>query len=176
MRTGWLRALRSGASGRVGIALLIVVLSVVGFVVTTHAVDADRRNSADQQAVNVAGQLRGLLDVRLGQLTVGLGNAMAGERVPDGQRFAALVGGATTTVGLGEAMWVESVAASERRAYEGRIGRTITQLHGQRREPPPPTEHTATLVTKLPFPTGADMGGRPALAATLREALSARGL
>ena len=169
------RSLRSAASGRVAVALLVVLLSVVAFVVTKHAVDADRRAAADRQAASVAEQLSTLLTGRAGTLAVGLGNALAGERVPDSHRFAALVGGATTTIGLGQAMWVESVTARARRAYESRIGAPITRLFGGGPAPAAPSYLPATFTTGLPSPPfrpGVDVSSLRALATTLQNPAS----
>ncbi len=169
------RWLRSAASGRVAVALLVVLLSVVGFVVTKRAVDADRRAAADRQATSVAQQLSTLLTGRAGTFAVGLGSLLAAERVPNGGRFAALVGSATTTAGLDQAMWVESVTARGRRAYETRIGAPITRLIGGGPAPPAPSYLPATFTTGLPRPPfrpGVDVSGLPALATTLQNPAS----
>ncbi len=151
--------------------LVVVLLSVIGFVVTTHAVDADRHAAAARQAATDAEQIRGLLE-RAGTFAVGLANALQGERAPDGRRFQALVGGATTSVGLADAMWVENVTAHGRPGYERRIGAPITTLLGARVAGPHANYLPATFVTGLPFRPGADMSGLPVLAATLRNPAS----
>ncbi|MDX6718237.1 MAG: hypothetical protein QOJ63_491, partial [Solirubrobacteraceae bacterium] len=95
-RHGWLR---STGSARIAVPLLVVVLSVAGFVVNTRAVGDERANAAhrraDVQALEIEGQLQ-----RTRAFAIGLANALEGERVPDGRRFAALQGSAATTVGL----------------------------------------------------------------------------
>jgi len=171
MKARWHRWRRSAASGRYAVALLVVVLSVAGFLVIKHAVDADRRATAQRQAETDAQQLRGLLE-RAGTFAVGLADALKGEPVPDGRRFDALVGSATATVGLTDAMWVERVSAGGRRAYERRIGAPITRPPGPQPAPPAATYLPATFVTGLPFRPGADMSALPALAATLRNPAS----
>ncbi|HEY0345228.1 MAG TPA: PAS domain S-box protein [Solirubrobacteraceae bacterium] len=122
------------------------MLSVAGFVVTTRAVGDERGNAAhrraDVQALEVQGQLE-----RARAFAIGLGNALEGERAPDGRRFAALEGSASTTVGLTAAMWVE------------RAGAAAPYL-------------PATFVTGVAVRPGADMAGVPALAATLRDPTS----
>jgi len=165
------RRFRSGVPGGIAVALLVVALSLVGFFVTKHAVDADRRGTARRQAETDAQQISGLLE-RAGTYAVGLGNALAGERVPNGRRFAALVGSTTTTVGLADAMWVERVSAPGRRAYERRIGAPITQLPGGEVAGPAAIYLPATFVVGLPFRPGADMSGLPALAAALENPAS----
>ena len=116
MRPRWHRWLRSAASGRVAVPLIVVLLSVAGFIAAKRAVDSDRRDTAQRRAETDAQQIRGLLE-RAGTFAVGLGNALQGERAPDRRRFQALVGSATTTVGLSDAMWVERVNALGRPTY-----------------------------------------------------------
>src|SRR4051812_48151888 len=103
VRHGWLRFT---GSARVGVPLLVVLLSVAGFVVTTRAVDDERGNAAHRRAEVQALEAQGQLE-RARAFVIGLGNALEGEPVPDSGRFAALEGSATTTVGLTGAMWVE---------------------------------------------------------------------
>jgi PAS domain S-box-containing protein len=144
---------------------------VAGFVVTTQAVDNERSNAGHRRAQDQALQVQGQLE-RARAFAVGLGNALAGELVPDGRRFAALEGSATTTVGLTGAMWVERVTARARRNYERRIRAPITQPPGQQPAGPAATYLPATFVTGLGVRPGADMASVPALAATLRNPTS----
>ncbi len=136
-----------------------------------HVVDSDRSTAAHQSAQTEASQIRGLVQ-QAATFDVGFASALAGEPVPNGQRFAALEGSAATTVGLTQAMWVEQVPSSGRRAYERRIGAPITQLPGTRPAKPATTYLPATFVTGLPFRPGADVSGLPVLAATLRNPTS----
>ncbi len=165
---GWLR---SATLRRVAVPVVVVVLSVAGFIVATHAANVDRRATAERQAKTDAEQIAGLLE-RAGSLDVGVANALAGERVPNRRRFQALVGSAASSVGLADAMWVESVSARGRPAYERRIGAPITRLPGSRPAAPALSYLPATFVTGLPFPRGVDVSGLPALAATLRNPAS----
>jgi PAS domain S-box-containing protein len=167
-RHGWLH---SPGSARAAVSLLVVLLSVAGFVVTTQAVDNERSNAGHRRAQDQALQVQGQLE-RARAFAVGLGNALAGELVPDGRRFAALEGSATTTVGLTGAMWVERVTARARRNYERRIRAPITQPPGQQPAGPAATYLPATFVTGLGVRPGADMASVPALAATLRNPTS----
>ena len=167
-RHGWLH---SPGSARAAVSLLVVLLSVAGFVVTTQAVNNERSNAGHRRAQDQALQVQGQLE-RARAFVVGLGNALAGELVPDGRRFAALEGSATTTVGLTGAMWVERVTARARRNYERRIRAPITQPPGQQPAGPAATYLPATFVTGLGVRPGADMASVPALAATLRNPTS----
>jgi PAS domain S-box-containing protein len=167
-RSGWLR---SSGSARLAVPVLVVLLSVAGFVVTMQAVSDERGNaahrSAEVQALDVQGQLE-----RARAFAVGLGNALEGELVPNGERFAALAGSATTTVGLTAAMWVERVSDRARRDYERRIRAPITQPPGRQVAGPAPMYLPATLVTGVAVRPGADMARVPVLAATLRDPTS----
>ncbi|HWE09125.1 MAG TPA: PAS domain-containing sensor histidine kinase [Solirubrobacteraceae bacterium] len=167
-RYAWLR---STGSARVAVPLLVVLLSVAGFVVTMRAVDSERGNAMHQRAEVRALEVQGQLE-RARAFTVGLANALEGELVPDGGRFAALAGSATTTVGLTAAMWVERVSQQARRQYEQRIRASITRPPGRQVAGPAPTYLPATFVTGVPVRPGADMALVPVLAATLRDPTS----
>ncbi|MEA2293648.1 MAG: hypothetical protein QOE86_1287 [Solirubrobacteraceae bacterium] len=162
---------RFTGSARIAVPLLVVLLSVAGFLVTTGAVGEERANAArrraDVQALEVQGQLE-----RARAFVIGLGNALSGERAPNGRRFAALEGSAATTVGLTAALWVEPVPPAARRAYERRIGAPITPPPGQRVARPPAMYLPATFATGVALPPGADMARVPALAATLQDPTS----
>jgi PAS domain S-box-containing protein len=144
---------------------------VAGFVVTTRTVGDERRDAAHRRAEVQTLEVQGQLE-RARAFAVGLGNALEGERVPDGRRFAALEGSATTTVGLTAAMWVERASHRARRDYERRIGAPITQPPGQQVAGPAATYLPATFVTGVGVRPGADMARVPALAATLRDPTS----
>jgi PAS domain S-box-containing protein len=167
-RHGWLG---STGSARVAVPLLVVLLSVAGLVVTTLAVNDERRDSAHRRAEVQALAVQGQLE-RARAFAVGLSNALQGEPVPNGRRFAALEGSATTTVGLTAAMWVERVTHQGRRRYERRIRAPITRPPGGRVAPPAATYLPATFVTGVAVRPGADMFRVPALAATLRDPTS----
>ncbi|MCW3017668.1 MAG: two-component system sensor kinase [Solirubrobacterales bacterium] len=163
--------LRFTGSARLAVPLLVVLLSVAGFLVTTRAVGDERGDAAHRRAEVQALEVQGQLE-RVRAFTIGLGNALEGERVPNGRRFAALEGSATTTVGLTAAMWVEPVTHRARRDYERRIRAPITPPPGLQGAGPPATYLPATFVTGVAVPPGADMARVPALAATLRDPTS----
>jgi PAS domain S-box-containing protein len=164
----WQRWLRSLASVRVAVLLLVIGLSIGGFFYTTHTVSTERRSAAEQRAVTDAEAIQGLLE-RAGTFETGLSHALASEPAPNGARFQAIVGSAIAPAGIADAMWVESVAASERHAYELRVG-PITW--GPFSAGPAATYWPATFVTGLPFSPGTDMATVPALAQTLRSPTS----
>ena len=98
--------LRSAGSFGLALPLLIVVLSLVGYVVTSETIRRDRDSDAARRVeIDTVGA-----QVILGRArayVVGLGNILAGERVPGQQRFVQLAGGTAGGVGLLDAMWVE---------------------------------------------------------------------
>jgi len=163
--------LRSPGFARWAVPLLVVLLSLAGFVVTTRAVSDERRNAAQRRAAAQSLEVQGQLD-RARAFAIGLGNALEGERVANGRRFAALEGSATTTVGLTAAMWVERVTHRTRSDYERRIGAPITKSPGASIAGPAATYLPATFVTGVAVRPGADMALVPALAATLRDPTS----
>ena len=171
MKTPWQRRLRSAASGRNAVLLLVAMLSVAGFLVAAHVVDGERHTAARRQVEADAQQIERLLG-RARTFELGLANALQGETAPEAHRFDALLSSATATVGLTDAMWVERVTARGRRGYERRIGAPITRPPGPQPAAPAATYLPATFVTGLPFRPGADMSGLPALAATLRSPAS----
>ncbi|MEA2197925.1 MAG: hypothetical protein QOJ25_1976 [Solirubrobacteraceae bacterium] len=151
--------------------LLVILLSVAGYVVTTRAADDERGNAAHRRAETQALAVQGQLE-QTHAFAVGLGNALAEERAPGARRFAALVGSAATTVGLTDAMWVERITGPGRRNYERRIGLPITTPPGTQVATPAATYLPATFVTGVGLRPGADMSGLPALASTLRDPTS----
>ena len=151
--------------------LFVLLLSVAGFAVTTRLVNDDRGAAAQRSAGTDADQVLGLLQ-QAQTFSSGLTTVLAGEPTRNGARFTALEGSAAATVKLSQAMWVEQVTGSGRRAYERRIGAPITRLGGTRPAQAAASYLPATFVTGLPFRTGADMSGLPALAATLGNPLS----
>jgi PAS domain S-box-containing protein len=144
---------------------------VAGFLLTTRAVGDERGNAAHRRAEVQALEVQGQLE-RGRAFAIGLGNALEGERVPDGRRFAALEGSAATTAGLTAAMWVERVTHGARRDYERRIRAPITRPPGRQAAGPAATYLPATFVTGVAVRSGADMARVPALAATLRDPTS----
>src|SRR4051812_5232729 len=87
-RPGWLR---STASARVLAPLVVILLSVAGFLVTTRAVSDERRNAAHRRADLQAHEVQGQLE-RARAFAIGLANALEGERTPSARRFTALAG------------------------------------------------------------------------------------
>lgn len=150
---------------------MVVLLSGAGLVVTTLAISEDREHAAHRRADVLAREVQGQLE-HVSAFAVGLGNALQGEHAPNGRRFAALAGSASTTVGLTVALWVERVAQNGRRKYERRIAGPITELPGRQVAGPAATYLPATFVTGVTVRPGTDMERVPGLAATLEDPTS----
>ena len=172
MRAAPHRWLRFAASPGVAVSLLVVLLSVAGFVVTKHLVEADRAGAARQRAANDAQQIQGLLG-RAGTFIDGIASALAGAPAPDQTHFESLLASETGTYLLADAMWVERVRTGERRRYEARIHGPIRSLPGTRRAGAAHTYFPATFVTGLRLRPGTDVSALPALASALRNSASA---
>jgi PAS domain S-box-containing protein len=167
-RAWWLAARYRPAA----IVLLVVALCVGGFLLTTHAVNTERRATARSQAQDASQQTRSMLE-RAGTYATGLSNALAGEPTPNARRFDDLVGSATATVALPDAMWVERVPAGGRREYERRIGAPITSLPRTKPAGKAAAYLPATFVTGLPLHAGTDTSSLAALTGTLANPASA---
>jgi PAS domain S-box-containing protein len=158
-------------AARLAVPLLVVLLCVAGFAVTARAIGKERGSAARRRAEVQALEVQGRLE-RVRAFAIGLGNALEGESVPDGRRFAALEGSATATVGLTAALWVERVTRRARRDYERRVRAAITWAPGQQAAGPAATYLPATFVTGVAVRPGADMALVPELAATLQDPTS----
>jgi PAS domain S-box-containing protein len=132
------------------VPILILMIGVTGFVLTTRLQrrdrEADARRVARVESVRAQGALA---DARA--FVAGLGNVLNSEPGRSEQRFARLAVGAAGTVGLIDAMWVQSVPAGARGAYELRLGAPITHLsrtHRFTRAPPAAVYLPATFTTR----------------------------
>src|SRR3954463_10999157 len=141
--------LRSAGSFGLALPVLIVLLSLVGYVVTSETIRRDRHSDAARRVeVDTVGA-----QVILGRArayVVGLGNILAGERVPGQQRFVQLAGGTAGGVGLLDAMWVERIPGSPRRPYGAGVGAPIPRLRpagGFEPAPPAASYLAATFTT-----------------------------
>jgi PAS domain S-box-containing protein len=169
--------LRSAGSFGLALPLLIGLLSLVGYVVTSETIRRDRDSDAARRLeVDTVGA-----QVILGRAqayVAGLGNILAGEPVPGQQRFVQLAGGTAGGVGLLDAMWVERIPGFARSTYEARIGAPITRLTPAgsfERAPPAASYLAATFTTNgsPELPPGVDVSRWPALATAIRDRPSA---
>jgi PAS domain S-box-containing protein len=107
----WYRRL---ASARVGLLVLIGLLSVAGYLVTSRTIRSDLKAESVRRAGVESIRLRALLD-RAGASEAGLGNVLGDERVASQRRFSELVGSTTASIGLVDALWLQSRAGTGRR-------------------------------------------------------------
>lgn len=165
---------RFAGRARLAPLVLVVALSMTGYLVTSSSVRNDRDRATARRAQLESVRTRGLLNSARAYV-VGLGNALAGEPAPANHRFAQLQGTAAGSIGLTDALWVERVPASRRAAYERRLGAPITRFTlsgGYRRAPPAAWYFPATFVTGTRQPEvrrGVDLSSSPALGAALRD-------
>jgi PAS domain S-box-containing protein len=157
--------------------LLVVLLSTVGYLVTSETIRRDRDSDAARRVeTDTVGA-----QVTLGRArayVVGLGKILAGEPVPGQQRFVQLAGGTAGGVGLLDAMWVERVPSSARSTYEARVGAPITRLTpaGSFEAVPPAESYLpATFTTNgsPELPPGVDVARWPGLGTAIRARSSA---
>jgi PAS domain S-box-containing protein len=168
---------RSVGSVRIALPALILLIGAAGFAVTSHAIRKDRDADAERHAEVVSVHTQTLL-ARARAYVAGLGNALAGEPAPGQRRFARLAGSTAGGVGLVDALWVEDVPDSERRAYERRLGSPITRLTPSGGSEPAPRARsylavTFTSRTRPELRPGVDVSGWPALARAIRDPASA---
>ncbi|HEV7685803.1 MAG TPA: hypothetical protein VGQ80_04495, partial [Acidimicrobiia bacterium] len=105
---------------------VVGLLSVSGYLITSHTVHGDRRSAAERSARVTAGRTEDVVG-RAGAAVAALGSALADGSRPEQPRVAQLANGTAATVGLADTVWVQTVAGSERAAYERRLGRPITR-------------------------------------------------
>jgi PAS domain S-box-containing protein len=120
-------ALRSVGPLRLGPTLLVLLLGVAGYAVA-HRVEendraADAMRSAQVGSVDVQGALA---DTRA--YVASLGSVLEDEPVRGQRRFVNLARGTAGSVGLLDALWIQSVPQSARADYERRLGAPITRL------------------------------------------------
>jgi PAS domain S-box-containing protein len=161
----WRRWIRWVTPSRLAVALVLLALSLSGFFYVSRAVNEERRSAASDQAVVDAQAVQQLLE-RAGTFETGVADALAGESRPNALRFAAIVDSATAPVGLTDVMWVQSVSAGARSAYQQHFG-VILWPPGSEVAPLEPRYFPATYVVGLPYLIGTDVAALPPLAATL---------
>ncbi|MGH2881388.1 MAG: hypothetical protein ACRDPA_01565, partial [Solirubrobacteraceae bacterium] len=103
MTKSWYRRL---ASVRVGLLVLIGLLSVAGYLVTSRTIRSDLKADSVRRADVESIRLRALLD-RAGASVAGLGNVLGDEPVASQRRFSELVGSTTSSIGLVDAQWLQ---------------------------------------------------------------------
>ena len=164
---------RRASSARIAAPLAVVaVLSVVGGVATTRAVDTDRHRAAERRAELTAQQVRSALE-RARTFAVGLGSALDDEPVPDAP---ALRGARGQRDGRRRADHgaVDRAGRPSRPRARTSAGSAARSRRCPARAAPAGSEAylPATFVTGVQLRPGTDVSGLRPLAATLRDPTS----
>ena len=153
--------------------VLLVLLGVGGYLLTSTTIRQDRDDAADRRArveavhaQEVLGRARAYVD--------GLADVLAREPEPGQARFASWAGATSASVGLNDVFWVEQVPGTERRRYERLRGVPITRVTpaGRSVRAPPASYYlpaTYTSATRPELRPGVDVSRFPALAAAIRD-------
>jgi PAS domain S-box-containing protein len=170
LRHSWFR---SAGSLSVALAVLIVLLGVGGYLLTSTTIRSDRDAAAWRRAQVEAVQTQEVLG-RARAYVAGLADVLAGEPKPGQARFARWTSGTSASVGLDDVLWVQSVPNSERSRYERRLGAPITRLTSSGRFERAPAAGsylpaTFTSRTRPELRPGVDVSSFPALAAAIRS-------
>ena len=111
----------------IALPLLIFLLSVGGYLLTSRAIDRDRDATAERRARAESVETQQILG-RARAYVQGLSNVLASERRPGQTRFATLAAGTAASVGLDDVLWIEEVSGAARRGYERRLRAPIGRL------------------------------------------------
>ena len=157
---------------RVALPLVVVVVGVVGYVVTSGAIRSDRNAAAERNALAYGVRVQGVL-AQAEAVVAGLGDVLGGERTPSESTFRSLANATAASVGLPDALWVERVPRADRARYERRIRAPITQLtsSGLKTAGPAASYLPATFTTESrpELRGGVDVSDWPALAASIDD-------
>jgi PAS domain S-box-containing protein len=164
---------RSASPARLALPALIVLLGVAGFLVTAATIRGDRRAAAARRAQIESVRADGVLG-HARAYVAGLASLLAGEGDPSEQSFARLSGSTAGSVGLVDALWVETVPSGGRSRYERELGAPITRLTRSAtfQRAPPAVSHlpaTYTSRTRPELRPGVDVSDWPALATAIRD-------
>jgi len=118
---------RSASPARLALPALIALLGVTGYLVSAATIRNDREAAAARRVQVESVRAGGVLG-RARAYVAGLASVLAGEARPSRQAFARLAGSTAGSIGLVDAMWVESVPGPARARYERRLGSPLTRL------------------------------------------------
>jgi PAS domain S-box-containing protein len=164
---------RSASPARLALPALIVLLGFAGYMISAATIREDRQAAAARRAEIESVRAASVLG-RARAYVAGLGSVLAGEGKPDEQAFARLAGSTAGSVGLVDALWVETVAAAGRGGYELRLAAPITRLtrFGTFVRAPPAASYLAATFTSRTRPElrpGVDVSDWPAVAHAIRD-------
>lgn len=153
--------------------MIVVVVALGGFwsvrAITDHAREDEAQRFASVEGVRVQTVLaRARADI------VGVASALADQPTASQARFRQVVGRGSRAVGLVNALWVERVTASERRAYERRLGASIVRSSPGGAFVPAPRAPSYLVATYTAGPNaalrrGLDLSNWPSLGAALTD-------
>lgn len=158
----------------IGAAVSVVIaLSLGGFVGVRITTDRAREDAAERFAAVQGVRVQGLLG-RARADVVGLAASLAEQEQASQVQFEQIIARASRPLGLVDAMWVERVPASGRRAYERRLGTSIVRASPEGAfgpAPPAPSYLVAsyTAGTNAALRRGLDVSDWPSLEAALTD-------
>jgi CHASE domain len=162
--------------GQITSVVLVLALTVAGFFGARLLGERGARGDSEHRAEIAAAQISGRVEQGI-SLTESLRRFMVGVGGSGvtSDEFATNAARWLSPAGFPSAAWVEQVPASQRAAYERRIGRPIVTLVGQGRSVPDgsrPSYLPATLVSGIPpmAVPGIDFSSEPGMAAALARA------
>jgi PAS domain S-box-containing protein len=166
--------IRFATSARFAVPALIVLLGAAGYLITASTIRGDRKAAAERRAQVESVRADGVLG-RARAYVAGLAAVLADEEGPPGERrFAQLAGATADSVGIDDAIWVESVPSSARSRYERYLGGHVSRVtrSGRFERARPAASYLAATFTSSMRPDvarGVDVSGWPALAAAIRN-------
>jgi PAS domain S-box-containing protein len=167
-------------SQQIASVALVLGVTVAGVIAAHMLGEREARRNSEQRAEVAAAQIRGRIDQGI-SLVESLRRFVAGSAA-GGVRSEDFAGNASRWLspgGFPAAAWVQKVPASQRAAYERRIGRPIVTRDGRGRILPVGSRSTylpATLVSGVPpmAVPAIDLGGEAGMAAALARTSSRR--
>jgi PAS domain S-box-containing protein len=173
LRHSWFR---SAGSLRIALPVLILLLGVGGYLLTSRTIRSDRDAAAERRAQFESVQVQEVLG-RARSYVAGLADVLAHEVKPEQPRFARLAGGTAAAVGLNDVLWVQRITGSERMRYERRHGAPIARLtpSGRFQRAPSAGSYlpaTFTSRTRLELRPGVDVSGFPVLGDAIQNRAS----
>jgi PAS domain S-box-containing protein len=146
---------------------------VGGYLVSSATIRSDRKAAAERRVQVESVRAGGVLG-RARAYVAGLATVLAGETRPSGEAFARLAVSTAASVGLADALWVESVPGEARARYERRLGAPLTRLtpSGRFERAAPAASYLVAAYTTRTRPqlrTGVDVSDWPALSGAIRD-------
>ncbi|MFA9269331.1 MAG: PAS domain S-box protein [Baekduiaceae bacterium] len=153
--------------------MIVVALALGGFWTVRMITDGAREDEAHRFASAEGVRVQTVL-ARARADVVGVASTLADQPTASQERFRQTVGRGSRAVGLVNALWVERVPASERRAYERRLGASIVNSSPGGAFVPAPRAPSYLVATYTAGPNaalrrGLDVSNWPSLGAALSD-------